>query len=123
MRSYFSAFRLAIASSRFKFSFSCSVSAKIAASWAGLFVDEGEGPEVRTGWRGFRGEVVMGVLEEEERGADEVIVTVDIVDGSDGGGGSVGGGGGCGALMEGLGEAVDIDLGDAGDGQNDDGRG
>lgn len=86
-------------------------------------MDEGEGPEVRTGWRGFRGEVVMGVLEEEERGADEVIVTVDIVDGSDGGGGSVGGGGGCGALMEGLGEAVDIDLGDAGDGQNDDGRG
>jgi hypothetical protein len=76
-----------------------------------------------TGGRGFRGEVAMGVLEEEGREPDEVIVMVDIVDGSDGGGGSVGGGGGCGALMEGLGEVVDIDPWDAGDGQNDDGRG
>jgi len=85
-------------------------------------VDEWEGPEVRTGGRWFRGEVVMEVLEEEGRGPDEVIVIVDIVDGSDGGGGSVGGG--CGALMEeGLGEAVDIDLDDAGDGQDNDGRG
>jgi len=82
-------------------------------------VDEGDGPEVMTGGRGFRGDVVMGVLEEEGRGPDEVIVIVDIVDGSDGGGGSVGGG--CGALMEeGLGEAVDIDLDD---GQDNDGRG
>jgi len=84
-------------------------------------VDEGEGAEVRTEGRGFRGEVVMEVLE-EGGGPDEVIVIVDIVDGSDGGGGSVGGGGGCGALMEGLGEAVDIDLDDA-DGQDDHGRG
>lgn len=85
-------------------------------------MDEWEGPEVRTGGRWFRGEVVMGVLEEEGRGPDEVIVIVDIVDGSDGGGGSVDGG--CGALMEeGLGEAVDIDLDDAGDGQDNDGRG
>jgi hypothetical protein len=88
----------------------------MAASWAGLFVDEGEG-------RGFRGEAFMEVLEEEGRGPDEVIVIVDIVDGSDGGGGSVGGGGWCGALMEGLGEAVDIDLCDAGNGQDGDGRG
>ena len=76
-----------------------------------------------TGRRGFRGEVVMGVLEEEGREPDEVIVIVDIVDGSDGGGGSVGGGGGCGACMEGLGEVVDIDHYDADEGQNDDGRG
>lgn len=73
-----------------------------------------------TGGRGFRGEVAMEVLEEEP---DEVIVMVDIVDGSDEGGGSVGGGGGCGALMEGLGEVVDIDPWDAGDGQSDDGGG
>lgn len=87
-------------------------------------MDGGEGPEVRTEGRGFRGEVVMGVLEEEGWGPDEVIVIVDMVDGSDSGGGSVGGGGGCGALMEeGLGEAVDIDLDDADDGQDDDGRG
>ena len=85
-------------------------------------MDEGEGPEVKTEGRGFRGDVAMGVLE-EGGGADEVIVIVDIVGGSDGGGGSVGGGGGCGALMEeGLGEAVDIDLDDADDGQGDDGR-
>ena len=85
-------------------------------------MDEGDGPEVTTGGRGFRGDVAMGVLEEEGRGPDEVIVIVDIVDGSDGGGGSVGGG--CGALMEGgLGEAVDIDLDDADDGQDNDGRG
>ena len=123
IRSYFSAFLLAMANSRFKFSFSCSVSARMAASCAGLFVDGGEGPEVRTEGRGFRGEVVMGVLE-EGRGPDEVIVIVDIVDGSDSGGGSVGRGGGCGALMEeGLGEAVDIDLDDADDSQDDDGRG
>ena len=78
-------------------------------------MDEGEGPEVMGGGRGFRGEVVMAVFEGEGRGPDEVIVTVDIVvDGCDGGGGSVG----CGALMEGLGEAVDIDLCDAGDGQD-----
>ena len=44
-------------------------------------MDEGDGPEVRTEGRGFRGEVVMGVLEEEGRGPDEVIVIVDIVDG------------------------------------------
>lgn len=86
-------------------------------------MDEGEGPEVRTEGRWFRGEVVMGVLEEEGGGPDEVIVIVDIVGGCDGGG-SVGGGGGCGALMEGgLGEAVDIDLDDTDDGQDDDGRG
>lgn len=86
-------------------------------------MDEEEGPEARAEGREFRGEVVMGVLEEEGRGADEVIVIVDIVGGSDGCGGSVGGGGGCGAWMEGgLGEAVDIDLDDADDGQ-DDGRG
>jgi hypothetical protein len=76
-----------------------------------------------TGGRGFRGEVAMGVLEEGGRGPDEVIVIVDIVDGSDEGGGSVGGGGGCGALMGGLGEAVDIGLYDADNGQDDDGRG
>lgn len=115
MCSYFSAFRLAVASSRLRFSFSCKVSAKMAASWAGLLLDEGEGPEARTGGRGFRGEVVMWVLEGEGRGPDEVIVIVDIVDGFDGGGGSVGGGGGCGALMIGLGEVVDIDLSDADD--------
>ena len=86
-------------------------------------MEEGEGPEVGTEGRGFRGDVVMGVLEEGGWGADEVIVIVDIVDGSDGGGGSVGWGGGCGALMEGLGEAVDIDLDGADDGQDDDGRG
>jgi len=85
-------------------------------------VDEGEGPEVRTEGRGFRGDVVMGVLE-EGRGPDDVIVIVDIADGSDGCGGSVGGGGGCGALMGGLGEAVDIDLDGADGGQDDDGRG
>ena len=79
-------------------------------------MEEGPGPEAVTGGRGFRGEVVMGVLEEEGEGPDEVIVIVDIVDGTDGCGGSVGGGGGCGALMEGLGEAVDIDLCDADDG-------
>ena len=72
------------------------------------------------GGRRFRGEVVMGVLE-EGRGPDEVIVIVDIVDGIDGGGGSVGGGGGCGALMGGLGEVVDIDLYGADD-DEDDGR-
>jgi len=73
---------------------------------------------VRTEGRGFRGEVVMGVLEEEGGGPDEVMVIVDIVDGSDGGGG----GGWCGALMEGgLGEAVDIDLDGADDSQDDDG--
>ena len=77
---------------------------------------------MRTEGREFRGEVVMVVLE-EGGGPDEVMVIVDIVDGSDGGG-SVGGGGGCGALMEeGLGEAVDIDLGGADDSQDDDGRG
>lgn len=86
-------------------------------------MDEGEAPEVMTGGWGFRGEVAMGVLEEEGREPDEVIVIVDIVDGSDGGGGSVGGGGGRGALMEGLGEVVDIDPCDADDGQKDDGRG
>lgn len=87
-------------------------------------MDEGEGPEVRAGGRGFRGEVIMGVLEEDRRGPDEVIVIVDIVDGSDGGGGSVGGGGGCGALMGGgLGDAVDIDLDGADEGQDNDGRG
>ena len=75
---------------------------------------------MRTGGRGFRGEVVMGVLE-EGGGPDEVIVIVDIVGGCDEGGGSVGGG--CGALMEeGLGEAVDIGLDDA-DSQDNDGRG
>jgi len=79
---------------------------------------------VRTEGRGLRGEVVMGVLAEGGGGPDEVMVIVDIVDGCDGGGGSVGGGGGCGALMEeGLGEAVDIDLGGADDSQDDDGRG
>lgn len=89
----------------------------MAASWAGLLVDEGEGPEVRTEGRGFRGDAVMGVLEEGGRGPDEVIVIVDMVDGCDWGGGRVGGGGGCGALMEGgLGEAVDIDLDGADDG-------
>ena len=122
IRSYFSTLRLAIVSSRFKFSFSCRVSAKMAASWAGLLVDEGEGADVRPEGREFRGEVVMGVLEEEGRGPDEVIVIVDIVGGSDGCGGSVGGCGRRGALMEGgLGEAVDIDLDGADDSQ--DGRG
>lgn len=78
---------------------------------------------MRTDGRGFRGEVVIGVLEEGGGGPDEVMVIVDIVGGSDGCGGSVGGGGGCGALMEGgLGEAVDIDLGGADDSQDDDGR-
>ena len=65
----------------------------------------------------------MRVPEEEGRRPEEVIVIVDIVDGSDGGGESVGGG--CGALMEeGFGEAVDIDLDDeTGDGQDNDRRG
>jgi len=80
-------------------------------------VDEGGGAEVRTEGRGFRGEAVMEVLE-EGGGPDEVIVIIDIVDGNDGGGG------GCGTLIEGLGEAVDIDIDlDDADGQDDRGRG
>ena len=68
----------------------------------GLFVDGGEEPEVATGGRGFRSEVVIGVLEGERREPDEVVVIVDIVDCFDGGGGSVGGGGWCGAVMGSL---------------------
>lgn len=81
-------------------------------------MDGGEGLEVTTGGRGFRGEVVIGVLEGGGREPDEVIVIVDIADWFDGGGGSVGGGGWCGAVMGSLGEVVDIDLYDAeGDGR------
>ena len=53
---------------------------------------------------------------EEEGGPDEVIVIADIANGSDGDGRSVGRR--CGALMEeGLGKVVDVNVNDAGDGQ------
>ena len=84
-------------------------------------MDEGEGPEAKTEGRRFRGDVVMGVWR-NEGGWVRWIVVADIADGSDGGR-SAGVGGGCEALMEkGLGEAVGIDLDDAGDGQGDGGR-
>jgi hypothetical protein len=38
------------------------------------------------GGAGLRGEVAMGVLEEEKRELDDMIAIVDIVDGSDGDG-------------------------------------
>jgi len=64
---------------------------------------------------------VVGGSWRKKGGPDEVIVIADIADGSDGDGRSVGGR--CGALMEGLGKVVDVNVNDAGDGQDNDGRG
>ena len=87
-----------MANSHFKFPFSCSISARMAAELDCLVGRrcrklrwKDEGSEVRWPLESWRG----------GRELDEVIVVVDWFDG---GGGSIGGGGRCGMVMGGLGE-------------------